>query len=160
MAAIAIFALIGMLIIANPLTQYLSQQEHIRQERAQLEAAQQRVAELEQELELWSDPLFIQSQARERLGYVMPGQTLYTVVDPNVGDAQEQLQERTEQAQRLRRENTPFYVTAWDSIAVAGQAGVLENPDNVPIRDDSAPDKDTEPSPAEKDSADQESEQE
>ena len=36
----------------------------------------------ERELDLWSDPDYISTQARERLGYVRPGETQYTVVDP------------------------------------------------------------------------------
>lgn len=133
LAAIIVFALVGILIVANPLTQYLSQQEQIREARANLSDARERVAVLEQELELWDDPLYVQAQARERLGYVMPGQTLYAVSDPEQGDSVDQLQARTDEANRLRRESTPFYVTMWDSVLVAGQVGVLENPQETPI---------------------------
>lgn len=133
LAAVVVFAIIGILIISNPLTQYLEQKESIRQAQADLVAAQQRVEDLENELALWKDPVYIQAQARERLGYVMPGQTLYQVADPAHGDAAEQLEDRTAEVERQRRESTPFYVTAWDSIAVAGQSGVVENPSNVPV---------------------------
>lgn len=133
LAAIVVFALVGILIVANPLTQYLAQQEQIRQAQANLDDARGRVAALEQELELWQDPLYVQAQARERLGYVMPGQTLYAVSDPETGDSAQQLQARTDEVNRLRRESTPFFVTMWDSVVVAGQVGVLENPQETPI---------------------------
>lgn len=133
LAVVVVFAIIAILIISNPLTQYLEQKESIRQAKADLVAVQQRVEDLESELALWKDPVYIQAQARERLGYVMPGQTLYQVIDPAEGTAAEQLEDRTAEVERQRRESTPFYVTAWDSIAVAGQAGVLENPSNVPV---------------------------
>lgn len=136
LAAVIVFALVAVLIVANPLTQYLAQQEEIRQAQADLDEAKQRVISLEQELALWDDPLYVQAQARERLGFVMPGQTLYAVADPEQGDAVDQLQARTDEVNRRRRESTPFYVTMWDSIAVSGQVGVLENPQNTPIIND------------------------
>ncbi|QRV01963.1 septum formation initiator family protein [Arcanobacterium phocisimile] len=131
------FALIGVLIIANPLTQYLAQQEEIRQAKSELAIAKERVETLEEEKALWSDPVFIQAQARERLGFVMPGQTLYIAKDPKQGDATTRLNKRTEEVNRLRREKTPFFVTGWDSLVIAGQVGERANPQNTPILNDS-----------------------
>ena len=37
---------------------------------------------MQRQLDLWNDPDYISTQARERLGYVRPGETQYTVVDP------------------------------------------------------------------------------
>ena len=44
-----------------------------------------------QQLQLWSNPQYIASQARERLGYVKPGETQYSVLDPGK-DYQDQAQ--------------------------------------------------------------------
>lgn len=44
---------------------------------------QSRVDELETELARWDDPAYVKAQARERLGWVMPGETGYRVVDDN-----------------------------------------------------------------------------
>lgn len=49
---------------------------------ARVQAAEERNAQMSEQLELWNDPDYIASQARERLGYVKPGETQYTVVDP------------------------------------------------------------------------------
>lgn len=58
-------------------------QEHIRNETiAQLEEARARQSDVQRQLDLWADPEYIASQARERLGYVKPGETQYSVVDP------------------------------------------------------------------------------
>ena len=39
-------------------------------------------ADMQRQLDLWNDPDYISTQARERLGFVRPGETQYTVVDP------------------------------------------------------------------------------
>ena len=44
-----------------------------------------------QQLQLWSNPQYIASQARERLGYVKRGETQYSVLDPGK-DYQDQAQ--------------------------------------------------------------------
>ena len=41
-----------------------------------------KIHEMQRQLDLWNDPDYISTQARERLGYVRPGETQYTVVDP------------------------------------------------------------------------------
>ncbi|QJC22403.1 FtsB family cell division protein [Arcanobacterium buesumense] len=140
LATVMLFVLLAVLIVANPLTQYLAQQEEIRKAKAGLVLVKERVDALEEEKALWSDPVFIQAKARERLGFVMPGQTLYTTTDPDKGSATEQLNARTEEVTRLRREQTPFFVTGWDSITVAGQIGEIENPQHTPILNEPLPD--------------------
>lgn len=119
--------------MANPLTQYLDQQQQKRELLQDLEDTTARVKVLEQELARWQDDDFVRSQARERLGYVMPGETLYLVSDPEEGTPDQQLAQRTQEVNDRRRQATPFYVTMWDSITVAGASGDVENPSNVPI---------------------------
>ncbi|SDU79059.1 Cell division protein FtsB [Arcanobacterium phocae] len=136
LASIVLFVLLAVLIVANPLTQYLAQQEEIREAKAELALVKDRVESLEEEKELWNDPVYIQSKARERLGFVMPGQTLYTTTDPQKGDATERLNARAEEVTRLRREQTPFFVTGWDSLDIAGQVGERKNPQHTPILND------------------------
>ena len=67
------------------LYQWWRQEQDYRDIQARVEAARERNAEIERELELWNTPEFVASQARERLGYVMPGETQYSVVDPGEG---------------------------------------------------------------------------
>ncbi|WP_253831380.1 FtsB family cell division protein [Actinokineospora globicatena] len=71
------------LSVAVPLRNYLSQRsdiEVLEQRHAELEA---QVAELNARKERLSDPEQIRAQARERLRYVMPGETPYMVELPS-----------------------------------------------------------------------------
>ena len=134
--AILAFAALAVLIVISPLRSFVQQQEQISSLHSQLDASEEHIKELQDEIDLWNDPQFIQSQARERLGYVMPGQTLY-LVSGGEADPQRMAQKKIEQANEQRRAITPFYVTLWDSISVAGQVGEYENPQNVPVMNDS-----------------------
>lgn len=62
--------------------QWWRQEQDYRDITARVEAARARNADIERQLELWNTPEFVAAQARERLGYVMPGETQYSVVDP------------------------------------------------------------------------------
>jgi cell division protein FtsB len=44
---------------------------------------QAQIADLQAELARWDDPAYVKTQARERLGWVLPGETGYRVVDDN-----------------------------------------------------------------------------
>lgn len=68
---------------AYPLRAWFDQ----HRERVELEREQQEltasVEQLEQELRLWEDPAYVAAQARERLGFVLPGEQSYIVLpDP------------------------------------------------------------------------------
>lgn len=74
-----------MVLLVPKLYVWMKQEEELRAITIQVQLAQQRNAQMQEKLELWNDPEFIASQARERLGYVKPGETQYTVVDPGEG---------------------------------------------------------------------------
>lgn len=120
--AVAFFAILAIIIVTPTLNNYLEQQQQLRSLKASVEEAEARNAELANQVALWNDPEYVKIQARERLGYVMPGEVLYTVTDPDVGSAQEQREALEEQIDYNRRASTPWFVTAWDSITVAGYA--------------------------------------
>ena len=130
--AIVAFAALAVIIVLTPLRGYVNQQEEKRQLQSQLEASKAHVEELEQEIALWNDPQYVQAQARDRLGYVMPGQTLYTVVGSG-DDTQLTPEERVVQANERRRALTPFYITLWDALHVADLSDTEGNPQNVPV---------------------------
>ncbi|MBD3689977.1 FtsB family cell division protein [Nanchangia anserum] len=88
------------------------------QHRASVELAQARAekTELTTELNRWSDPDYISAQARERLGYVKPGETRYKVVDPGPGYL-------TREAKDDAGSDRPWFLALADSAAAADKAG-------------------------------------
>jgi hypothetical protein len=68
---------------ASSLRIYFAQAHEIAATKAQIAERQQRIAELESDVARWQRPDYVRTQARERLGWVVPGETGYKVVDAN-----------------------------------------------------------------------------
>lgn len=62
---------------------YLSQQHDLAVAEQQIRERSAEIADLESELARWNDPDYVKAQARQRLGWVMPGETGYRVVGPD-----------------------------------------------------------------------------
>ena len=80
--ALLFFAVIIVLALsyAGSLRVYLVQGQELAAAHQQIEERTARVAELTSELERWSDPAYVKRQARERLGWVVPGEIGYRVI--------------------------------------------------------------------------------
>ena len=77
------------LTLAGPIRQFLAGRAELAELAAEGTALDQRIEDLEAELERQSDPAFTAREARERLAYVLPGDRLVVVVDGEAveGDA-------------------------------------------------------------------------
>jgi cell division protein FtsB len=78
--ALAVVLLILTISYATSLRIYFSQAHEISATRAEIAERQQRIRDLQGELARWDDEAYVRTQARERLGWVVPGETGYTVV--------------------------------------------------------------------------------
>ncbi|MFH5824393.1 septum formation initiator family protein [Georgenia sp. AZ-5] len=122
-----IVALVAFAVLAPTLRFAVAQQEQLRTLNAQVAEATERNGELEEQLALWQDPRYVQSQARDRLGYVMPGETPYVVVDPEtVTGGESEAEAEAEERAAARAAATPWYLAAWDSVNVAGRSATGE----------------------------------
>lgn len=65
---------------ATTLRVYLTQQHDLAVAEQEIRERSAQIADLQSELARWNDPDYIKAQARERLGWVMPGETGYRVV--------------------------------------------------------------------------------
>ena len=83
-------ALLALLLVPS-FMQLWSQERELAAIKAKVQQTQADNDAKRQQLELWSNPQYIASQARERLGYVKPGETQYSVLDPGK-DYQDQAQ--------------------------------------------------------------------
>ena len=115
---LAVVCLLAFVVIFTSLRAYLSQQ-------AQYDAVVDRIKEasdtstaLENELAQWKDDTYVRSQVRERLGYVMPGDTSYVVVG-----ADSMKQTETGGGASAGSQDGPWYQKLRDSSRAAGQSG-------------------------------------
>ena len=79
---VLIVAAILSVMLVPSLYQWWQQERELAQIKAQVAEQQQKNADMQRQIDLWNDPDYISTQARERLGFVRPGETQYTVVDP------------------------------------------------------------------------------
>jgi cell division protein FtsB len=81
--ALVLGAVVVLLVVllASPLHRYLSSRSDVSATQRQLNADKLELAKLRHQQMLWSDPGYIQSQARQRLQFAMPGDTVFQVVD-------------------------------------------------------------------------------
>ncbi|KDQ67728.1 septum formation initiator family protein [Streptomyces halstedii] len=74
-------------VLAYPMRQYISQGDQIAEQQRLSRDARARTEELRDEKARLKDDAYIRRLAREHLHYVMPGETSYTVIDPDAADA-------------------------------------------------------------------------
>jgi len=107
------------IVLASPVNRYFSSRGDVGRASAQLHSDQARYARLQNELSKWSDPGFIQQQARERLEYAMPGDTVYVVVRAG---QQSQIVKTDGSASESGTAPPTWNQRLWHSVKVAGAA--------------------------------------
>ena len=115
LALSAIFFVLA-LTIAPPIQHYFTQRAQINSLRAQVTSDTKALQEAEKELQLWRDPEYIKSQARERLHFVLPGERQYIVTGEGTTTDTE---EGTKVANSLT-DGQPWYSRLIASITEAG----------------------------------------
>lgn len=80
-ALIFVMIVAGVVTIAPNVQTYFSYRQQIADMAAQVESAKEAVAEMAVERKRWDDPVYVRSQARQRLYYVLPGEVSYLVMD-------------------------------------------------------------------------------
>ena len=103
----------------SSLKAYLQQRSQIADLKEQIAAREQSIGALEREKRRWEDPAFVQAQARERFGYLMPGETSYVVLDEN-GQPLESEARLHDPDEVVKIEPTAWWTTAWASVELAG----------------------------------------
>ena len=81
MATLVIMIIIGAVTIAPSLQIYFSYRQQIADMQVQVEKAREAVEKMTVERKRWDDPVYVRSQARQRLYYVLPGEVSYLVMD-------------------------------------------------------------------------------
>ena len=79
--ALVVVLVVLALSYASTLRVYINQQHELAVTEQQIRDQLAQIADLQSQLAKWDDPVFVKTQARERLGWVMPGETGYRIVD-------------------------------------------------------------------------------
>jgi len=104
---------------ASSMRAYLQQRAHIQELKTQIAQREANIDELEREKRRWRDPAFVQAQARERFGYLMPGETSYVVLDED-GRPLESQTSLTDPSTVVDRTPTAWWTNEWKSVQLAG----------------------------------------
>ncbi|CAL9549993.1 cell division protein FtsB [Streptomyces glaucescens] len=104
--------------LAYPIRQYVAQRAEIADLQREQQQARERVEQLRDQKARWQDDAYAEQQIRQRLHYVMPGETGYVVIDP---DAVKQSRADTGAADR------PWYSNVWDGVDKADAADVPDS---------------------------------
>jgi len=74
---------LAVVVLAPSLRTLVEQQQRLAELQREVDTAQQDVDDAQSELDRWSDPAYIEAQARQRLMFVYPGETSYMVTNAN-----------------------------------------------------------------------------
>jgi cell division protein FtsB len=70
-----------LVLLASPLSRYFASRGALSDSAGQLNRDKARLGELRDDIARWGEPGYIQAQARMRLQYAMPGDTVYVTVN-------------------------------------------------------------------------------
>ncbi len=114
-AILAVVVCVLTLTIAGPVRTYFAQRTEMKQLSDAQGQLRSQIADLEQQKLKLSDPVYIAAQARERLGFVMPGDIPYQVqLPPGAAPV-----EVPGAAPATAPSGQPWYTSLWHTIADA-----------------------------------------
>jgi cell division protein FtsB len=116
----AVLALVVCLLaisLAYPLREYLAQRGQLTDYRSMVADQQERVAQLEKQRARWQDPAYVAAQARERLHYVLPGETSYVVLE----SPEDKAPDGVVAAEPSVTLKSPWFTDLWRSVEIAGR---------------------------------------
>ena len=110
-AVLAVVVCALVLTLAVPLRTYVAQRQELAATLARQEASRVEVAELTARRDQLQDPAFVRAEARERLRYVMPGDTPYQVQLPD------SVARETEPGATTEVPRDPWYSELWGAVS-------------------------------------------
>ncbi|MGH3425819.1 MAG: FtsB family cell division protein [Nocardioidaceae bacterium] len=140
-AILVLVALVLVISYASSLRAWLQQRDDLAHAKAQIASSSASVDDLQQEKRRWDDPAFVEQQARDRFGWVLPGEVGYRVIGADgkpLGDAP-----RLADGPVGSTDDQQWYGRLWHSVESAAKKPETEAPAGVgpgdvikPKRDD------------------------
>lgn len=122
-ARAAVLVLVLAVLVASYARQvslYLGQQSELRATQAEIAETQRRIDVLQDSVDRWQDPAYVRAQARDRLGWVVPGETSYVVIGPD-GKQLVGTTGITSDRSLDRANAMVWWQRAWDTVVTADQ---------------------------------------
>jgi len=107
-------------LLASPLQTYLTRRDSVAQSKQQQVQLDQQVTELQKQSAQWADPAYVEREARARLQYVRPGDTLYSVLNPD--GTPRSTGRTTSGAARSTTQQGSWNSTLWSSVKAADRS--------------------------------------
>ncbi len=119
--AAVVLLVLGALVVsyAQSLRVWFDQHQQITSLTEEIDNREQRVGQLQDEISRWDDDAYVRAQARQRLGWVMPGEVGYRVIGPD-GKPLGTTQQPTGTAATAKNDPA-WYAQLWGSVEVAGK---------------------------------------
>jgi hypothetical protein len=108
------------LLLAPYVRPWVAQRSQLADGRREVAELQRQVDELTEERRRWNDPAYVRAQARDRLDFVMPGETNYVVLDDTARPPAAVDPRSVAAALPGSGDHRVWYSKVWDSITIAG----------------------------------------
>lgn len=139
--ALSVVLLILAISYATSLRIYFAQAHEISATKAEIAERRQRIHQLQGELARWDDEGYVRTQARERLGWVVPGETGFTVVDADGRPLGGGAEIKAESAPREPAQDS-WWSKLWGSVEAADRPAPVKDPaQEKPITEKTKPNR-------------------
>lgn len=123
---LVLVVLVLLVSYASSMRAWVDQRRQIAALEESIATAQRNIAELQREKRRWNDKAYVMAQARERFGYVLPGEVGYQVLDGD-GRPLERGDGLDDPSSVGPAAEPVWWQNAWASMEAAG------NPQDVPV---------------------------
>jgi hypothetical protein len=112
-----------LIALSVPTRAWFAQRAQIAGLRADVESAEQRVADLQVQQQRWSDPAFVAAEARRRLHFVLPGEVGYVTLGSAAA---------AQQVDGSTGSGDSWYSSLWGALQEADDHAASSSPGNAP----------------------------
>ncbi|MFG1818405.1 septum formation initiator family protein [Kribbella sp. NPDC049174] len=131
--AAVVLLVLGALIVsyAQSLRVWFDQHQQITALQQEIRDREKRVGELNDEIARWEDDAYVKAQARQRLGWVMPGEVGYRVIGADGKPIGAPPEPTTPSDASAEEQKPTWYTKLWGSVEGAGEPAVPATPKPV-----------------------------
>lgn len=128
--AAVVLLVLGALIVsyAQSLRVWFDQHQQVSALQQEIRDREKRVGELNDEIARWDDDAYVKAQARQRLGWVMPGEVGYRVIGADGKPVGAPPEPSTPSDGATDTQKPTWYTKLWGSVEGAGKPPVAATP--------------------------------